>query len=159
MLNSRLVECAGPFTMRSGFRRVRQVDVLAALRSSLPAAQRWLAGGRQDERRAGYGGLGAGAAVERLAAHVPAGLDDRTRGHLAGFAVRVGTRRLSDASLWLAEAGAPDAAEVAGLQARLLGSVQYSLVAGETQRAATTLRHLAATYDDLRAAVAAACRT
>lgn len=97
--------------------------------------------------------------MERLAAHVPAGLDDRTRGHLAGFAIRVGTRRLSGASLWLAEAGAPDAAEIAGLQARLLGSVQYSLVAGETQRAATALRHLAATYDDLRAAVAAACRT
>ncbi|MCL3995472.1 hypothetical protein [Streptomyces lavenduligriseus] len=155
--NSELVDCAGPFTMRSGFRRVRQVNVLAALRSSLPTAQRWLVGGRQDERRAGHGGLGAGAAVERLAAYMLAGLDDRTRGHLAGFAVRVGTRRLSDASLWLAEVGAPDAAEIADFQARLLGSVQYSLVAGETQTAAATLRQLAATYDDLRAAVAAAC--
>ncbi|MEU0211297.1 hypothetical protein ABZ235_33860 [Streptomyces canus] len=157
--NSQLVECAGPFTMRSEFRRVRRVDVPAALRSSLPTAQRWLAGGGQDERPAPRGAVGAGAAVERLAAHVPAGLDDRTRGHLAGFAVRVGARRLSDASLWLAEVGAPDAAEIAGLQARLLGSVQYSLVAGATQAAAATLQQLAATYDDLCDAVAAACGT
>lgn len=158
--NSELVECADPFTMRSGFRRVREIDVLGALRSSLSAARRWLAGtGRQDEHRTGHGGLGAGAAVERLAAHMPAGLDDRTRDHLAGFAVRVGTRRLSDASLWLAEIGALGAAEIADLQARLLGSVQYSLVAGETQTAAATLRQLAATYDDLRVAVAAACGT
>ncbi|MEU3735206.1 hypothetical protein AB0E81_38355 [Streptomyces sp. NPDC033538] len=157
--NSQLVECAGPFTMRSEFRRVRRVDVPAALRSSLPTAQRWLAGGGQDERPAPRGALGAGAAVERLAAHVPAGLDDRTRGHLAGFAVRVGARRLSDASLWLAEVGAPDAAEIAGPQARLLGSVQYSLVAGAAQAAAATLQQLAATYDDLCDAVAAACGT
>lgn len=157
--NSRLVECAGPFTMRSDFRRVRQVDVLAALRSSLPAAQRWLAGGRHDERPAPPGALGAGAAVERLAACMPAGLDERTRSHLAGFAVRVGARRLSDASLWLAEVDAPDAAEIAGVQARLLGSVQYSLVAGETQAVAATLQLLAATYDDLCDAIAATCGT
>ncbi|MEU9578320.1 hypothetical protein [Streptomyces chilikensis] len=157
--NSRLVECGGPFTMRSVFRRVRQTDVLSALRSSLPTAQRWLAGGRQDEYRAGHGSRGAAAAVARLAGSVLAGLDDRTHRHLAGFAVRVGARRLSDASLWLAEVGAPDAAKITGLQARLLGSVQYSLVAGATQTAAATLRHLAATYDDLCAAVAATCGT
>jgi hypothetical protein len=97
--------------------------------------------------------------VERLAACLPAGLDERTRGHLAGFAVRVGARRLADASSWLVEVGAADAAEIAGLQARLLGSVQYSLVAGRPRAAAATLRQLAATYDDLRAAVAAVCGT
>ncbi|MFD8393948.1 hypothetical protein ACFV2N_33260 [Streptomyces sp. NPDC059680] len=157
--NSQLVECAAPFTMRSEFRRVRRVGVLAALRSSLPTAQRWLAGGRQDDRRAGHGDLGTGAAVERLATHMLAGLDDRTRGHMAGLAGWVGTRRLSDASMWLAEVGAPDAAENAGLQARLFGSVQYGLVAGETQTAAATLQQLAAIYYALRAAVATACGT
>ena len=143
--------------MRSDFRRVRQVDVLAALRNSLPAAQRWLAGGRQDECLTPPGALGEGAAVERLAAQIPAGLADRTHGHLVGFAIRVGTRRLSDASLWLGQVGARDAAEVAGLQARLLGSVQYSLVAGETQAAAATLRQLAGTYGDLCVTLGAAC--
>jgi hypothetical protein len=155
--NSQLVECTGPFTMRSDFRRVRQVDFLAALRNSLPAAQQWLAGGRQEECLTQHSALGGGAAVERLAAQILAGLDNRTRDHLAGFAVRVGTRRLSDASLWLGEVSALDAAEVAGLQARLLGSVQYSLVAGETQAAAATLRQLADGYGDLRTALGAAC--
>ncbi|MCT9138639.1 cysteine peptidase family C39 domain-containing protein [Streptomyces violarus] len=153
--NSQMVECAGPFTMRSDFRRVRQVDVLAALRNSLPAAQRWLDVGRQDEGQTQHGALGGGAAVERLAAQVLTGLDDRTLGHLTGFAVRVGTRRLSDASLWLGEVGAREAAEVADLQARLLGSVQYSLVADEAQAAAAMLRQLAGTYDDLRTALGA----
>ncbi|MEU9171541.1 hypothetical protein AB0D34_27690 [Streptomyces sp. NPDC048420] len=153
--NSRLVECAGPFAMRSNFRRVRQVDVLAALRNSLPAAQRWLAGGRQDECQTPPCALGQGAAVERLAAQILAGLDDRTHRHLAGFAVRVGTRRLTDASLWLGQVGARNAAEVAGFQARLLGSVQYDLVAGETEAAAATLRQLAHTYGDLRNALEA----
>jgi hypothetical protein len=155
--NSLLVECASPFTMRSDFRRVRQVDVLAALRTTLPAARRWLAGGGQGEPAAPGGDLRAAAAVARLASHLPAGLDDRTRSHLANFAVRVGARRLSDASWWLAEVGAPEAAAIAGRQARLLGAAQYGLVAGETRAAAAALRQLAAGYDDLCDAVAAAC--
>ncbi|MCI3273514.1 hypothetical protein [Streptomyces cylindrosporus] len=154
--NSRLMECAGPFTMRSDFRRVRQVDVLAALRNSLPAAQRWLAGGRQDECQTQPDVLGQGAAVERLASQILAGLDDRTHDHLAGFAVRVGTRRLSDASLWLGQAGARNAAETAGFQARLLGSVQYNLVAGERQAAAAMLRQLVNSYGHLRNELGAA---
>ncbi|TLS47162.1 hypothetical protein FE633_06360 [Streptomyces montanus] len=38
-------------------------------------------------------------------------------------------------------------------QARLLGNVQYSLVAGDTPSAAAALRQLAAAYDELGAAV------
>jgi hypothetical protein len=153
--NSRLVECAGPFTMRSDFRRRSQVDVRSALRSSLPAARRWLADGRHDTLPAGNSAWGGAAAVERLAADVLAGLDDRTRGHLTGFAVRVGTRRLSDASLWLAELGLGDAAEIAGLQARLLGGVQHPLVADDVHAAAAALRRLAGTYEQLRTALVA----
>ncbi|MFH9733865.1 hypothetical protein [Streptomyces sp. NPDC017260] len=149
-----LVECADPFTMRSAFQRMRQVDVRAALRRSLATAQQWLSG-QPAESRTPHGALGSGAAVERLAASVQAGLDDRTRGHLAGFAVRVGARRLSDASLWLAELGATRASEIADHQARLLGSVQYRLVVGETPAVTAALRELAATYDTLCAALAA----
>ncbi|WP_369228654.1 hypothetical protein AB5J52_49510 (plasmid) [Streptomyces sp. R39] len=148
-----LVECAGPFTMRSAFQRMRQVDTRAALRHSLAVAQRWLSG-QPNESRTRDGALGGGAAVERLAASVQTGLDDRTRGHLAGFAIRVGARRLSDASLWLAELGATLAAEITDHQARLLGSVQYRLVVGEMPAAAAALQELAATYDTLGAALA-----
>ncbi|MEU9338508.1 hypothetical protein AB0D49_36060 [Streptomyces sp. NPDC048290] len=147
--DSRAVEFAAPFTLRSEFRRVRDVDVLDAVRNSLPAARIWLSADGPD----GEPGGGAAEAVERLAARVRAGLDAATRAHLTGFAVRVGTRRLSDAALWLGRAGASEAAEVAGRQARLLGSAQYGLAVGDGDRAATALERLAGTYAELRGAL------
>jgi hypothetical protein len=130
-----------PFTMRAGFHRVRDVDVATALRASLPDAVRWL------EASA------AGDTVERLAGLVTAGLDEQTYGHLVHFAVRVGTRRLADASVWLGTIGHARAAEIADMQARLLGAVQYDLVTGDHPAAATALRKLAPTYAQLRVAL------
>ncbi|WP_328773447.1 hypothetical protein [Streptomyces sp. NBC_00286] len=45
------------------------------------------------------------------------------------------------------------ASDVAQRQARLLGSVQDRLVAGDTQSAASALRQLAAGYEELGAAL------
>ncbi|MFG2026474.1 hypothetical protein [Streptomyces sp. NPDC048825] len=143
--------CAGPFTMRSDFRRTEQVDVSTALRRSLPAALGWLTGQHSGPGRPLKDG--GAAAVERLADDVQAGLDDRTLSHLAEFAIRVGTRRLADASLWLAEIDEMRASGIAERQARLLGSVQYGLVVGDTRSAAGALRQLAAGYDELGAAL------
>jgi hypothetical protein len=142
------VECAGPFTMRSEFRRVRPVEVETALRAALPLALEWLTGRKAD------GAWGGAAALERLADGVRAGLDDRTRTHLVNFAVRVGVRRLADASVWLDTIGEARAAAAADEQARLLGSVQYTLVADDTGAAAATLRRMAVTHDRLRSALA-----
>ena len=82
-----------PFTMRAGFHRTRDVDVPTAFRLSLPEAVRWLEG--------------AGQTVERFAEFVTAGLDEGVdpHGHLVHFAVRVGARRLADASAWLGTIG------------------------------------------------------
>lgn len=141
-----------PYTMRAGFRRVREVDVATALRGSLPDAVRWL------EASAGCsttGGLAsAGDTVERLADLVATGPDEHTYGHLVQFAVRVGTRRLADASVWLGTIGHDSAAEIADAQARLLGAVQYDLVAADHRSAATALRTLAPMYARLRSALA-----
>jgi hypothetical protein len=63
---------AEPFTMRSGFRRVRDVAVTDALRASLPATRRLL----------GPDGESPGAAVERFAGLVAAGLSPQHEGHL-----------------------------------------------------------------------------
>jgi hypothetical protein len=131
-----------PFTMRAGFHRVRDVDVEAAVRGSLPAAVRWLDASPD-----------AGDTVERIAGLVAAGLDAQTHGHLVHFAVRVGARRLADASAWLGGIGYDTAAEIADAQARLLGGVQYDLVAGDQLAAAAALRKLAPTYTHLRAAL------
>jgi hypothetical protein len=141
-----------PFTMRAGFHRIRDVDVATALRRSLPDAIRWLDASAGEPATAGL--PGAGNTVERLADLVIAGLDEHTCGHLVHFAVRVGTRRLADASAWLGTIGHDRAAEIADMQARLLGTVQYDLVTGDHLAAAAALRKLAPTYAQLRVALA-----
>jgi hypothetical protein len=75
-------------------------------------------------------------------------------GHLIYFAIKAGARRLTDAATALACIGRDQAAAVATRQARLVGSLQYSLVAGANESAAETLRQLAPTYDELAAALA-----
>jgi hypothetical protein len=134
---------AEPFTMRSRFRRVREVAVTDALRASLPAARRLL---NPD-------GESPGAAVERFAGLVAAGLTPRHEAHLVHFAVRVGARRLADAAMWLARLGLDDAAAVAERQARLVGELQYPLVRGDRQRVIELLGRLAPTYAELEAAL------
>ncbi|TWF79581.1 hypothetical protein FHX44_115514 [Pseudonocardia hierapolitana] len=137
---------AEPFTMRTGFRRVREVAVADALRASLPAARRLL---NPD-------GESPGAAVERFAGLVAAGLSPRHEAHLVHFAVRVGARRLADATAWLARLGLADAAAVAERQARLVGGLQYPLVRGHRERVSELLARFAPTYEELDAALAAA---
>ena len=133
---------AEPFTMRSRFRRVREVTVIDALRASLPTARRLLDAGS------------AGAAVERFAGLVADGLSPQHEAHLVHFAVRVGAHRLADAAMWLAHLGLDDASAVADRQARLVGGLQYPLVRGDRQRAVELLGRLVPTYEELATALA-----
>lgn len=137
---------AEPFTMRTGFRRVREVAVTDALRASLPAARRLLS----------PDGESPGAAVGRFAGLVAAGLTARHEGHLVHFAVRVGARRLADAAAGFAQLGLADAAAVAERQARLVGGLQYPLVRGDRKRVIELLTRLAPTYAELDAALGVA---
>ncbi|WP_232662888.1 hypothetical protein [Pseudonocardia sp. TRM90224] len=133
---------AEPFTMLSGFRRTRDVDVLDALAASLPQAR----------DRLGNGASSAAAAT-KLAGMIAAGPDEGLRAHLANFAVKVGTRRLADAATSLSRIGATAAAAVATEQARLLGALQYPLVMGDNTAAAHLLHQLASTYPQLAASL------
>jgi len=135
------------YTLRSQFRRVRPVSEEEALLACLPRAAAWLA--QRDDVEVPPGTIGGGRGIDRLADMVLAGLDPGTHGHLVHFAIRVGARRLADAATALAGLGRTDAAEVAGEQARLVGSLQYELVAGSIERAAETLRTLGPTYERL----------
>ncbi|GLH96057.1 hypothetical protein [Phytohabitans aurantiacus] len=139
------------YTMRSDFRRVRDVTTEAALHAALPGAVAWLRG--RDDLAMPPGTIGGAAAVDRLAGMVAGGLDSRTRDHLAHFAIRVGARRLTDAATALAGLGHGRAAAVATRQARLVGSLQYDVVSGRTSAAAETLRRLAPTYEELATAL------
>jgi hypothetical protein len=140
-----------PYTMRSAFRRARQVTVEAALRAALPGAVAWLRG--RDDLPVPTGTIGGAAAVHRLTEQVTDGLDPAVHGHLVHFALRVGARRLADAATALAGIGHDRAAAIATRQARLVGSLQHDLVNGHPASAADTLRQLAPTYDELAAAL------
>jgi hypothetical protein len=140
---------ATPYTMRSNFRRRREVSAADALRAALPGAVAWLRG--RADRAVPPGTIGGGAAVLRCADLVAQGLDSGVRGHLVYFAIKVGARRLADAATALAGLGNDRAAAVATRQARLVGSLQFDIVAGNSEVAATTLRQLAPTYDELAA--------
>lgn len=143
---------AAPYTMRSDFRRVREVAAEEALRAALPGAVAWLRG--RDDLTVLPGTIGGEAAALRLADVVSSGLDAGTRGHLVYFAIKVGARRLADAATALAWLGNDRAAAVATRQARLVGSLQYDIVAAASESAAATLRRLAPTYGELAAALA-----
>ena len=143
-----------PFVLRTGFVRRRRVTPVDALRQSLPDAGRWLAG--RDDLPMPPGSLGGAAAVETLADMVAQGMPSGIRTLLTAFGVRVGARRLNDASTCLAELGLSQAASIAQGQARILGSLQYPLVHGDDQAAAALLRQLAPTYAQLHTAVGTA---
>ncbi|MEE6261232.1 hypothetical protein [Plantactinospora sonchi] len=140
-----------PYTMRSDFVRVREISTEEALRAALPGAVSWLRG--LHDVPVPPGTVGGAAAVELLAERLVAGLDPEVHGFLAHFAIRVGARRLSDAATALAGLGLDAAATVAARQARLVGSLQYDVVAGDTASAAGTLHRLAPTYEELATAL------
>ncbi|GAA2077466.1 hypothetical protein GCM10009801_33590 [Streptomyces albiaxialis] len=144
-----VIYCDESYVMRAGFTVEREVAPRDALRAALPGAVAWL-GGRTD-RDVPPGTLGGAEAVEELARQL---LEDRLapgiHDMLAHFAVRVGVRRLADASTCLAELGLAAPADVLSGQARLLGAFQHPLVRGDAKSAAAVLHDLAPTYDQLR---------
>ncbi|WP_200841265.1 hypothetical protein [Geminicoccus flavidas] len=140
-----------PFTMRTNFRRVREVRADEVIRASLPTAIQWLS--MEGDREVAPGSLGNGEAAERLAALVEAGCDDELRGHLIHFAVRVGARRLGDAATCLARVDYVNAARIAAEQAQLVGSMQYPLATGDDAAAASAVRALALPYTQLLSAL------
>jgi hypothetical protein len=127
-----------PYSTRVGFRRVREVDVPAAIRASLQNAVKLLEGPE------------AGAAAEGFADIVEAGLNQHLYYHMVDFMVCAGARRLADAAYLLAGAGVAGPAKVLEHQARLVGSLQLPLITSDYPTAAAALRKLAPTYEQLR---------
>lgn len=136
-----------PYTMRTDFTQVTRVSADAAVRGALPRAVTWLA--VEPTHPMPTGSLANGDAALALAGLLDAG-DDNVREHLVHFAIRVGARRLTDAATCLHRAGCTDAAATLDRQARLVGSLQHSVVTGDSGAAGHTLRALAPTYDTLR---------
>jgi len=145
------VSYGDPYTMRTDFVKVAEVKDTDAIRSIIPNAVAWLS--METDEQMPPGSLGNGEAAERVAQMIEAGAGNGLREHLIYFAIRVGARRLSDTADCLHLAGYHQGAEIAATQARLVGSLQHPMVTGDLPRAALALRHLAPTYDLLRAAL------
>ncbi|QIG49632.1 hypothetical protein G5V57_19085 [Nordella sp. HKS 07] len=146
------VSYGSPYTLRSGFVRERRVSEEEVIQASIPANLEWLAMQRGDGMPPGS--LGNGEAALALAAMVDAGPDEELRSHLIHFAIRVGARRAADAATCLARIGLTEASRIADRQARLIGSMQHPLAAGDRRDAAAALRGLASTYVELLTALA-----
>ncbi|WP_054311932.1 hypothetical protein [Mesorhizobium sp. 1M-11] len=147
--SARTLSYGTPYTTRTGFVRQREVSERDAISASIPAARRWLS--MAGVSGMPEGSLGNGAAAEALAGLVGGGCDESLRAHLIHFAVRVGARRANDAAACLARIGHEEAARIMASQARLIGSLQHSLVVGDDERAAAALRTLGPTYGELLA--------
>lgn len=145
------VDYGSPFTMRTGFRRLRAVTEEAIIRASLPAALKWLSMG--VDATLPTGSLGNGAAAERLAQLIETRSDAALRGHLMDFAVRVGARRAADAASCLVRIGLPEAAMIMAEQAQRVGALQHPLAIGDDAGVAALLRQLAPTYARLEQAL------
>lgn len=145
------ISYGSPYTMRSGFRQIEKVSEVDVIKASVPTAIQWLS--MRGDHAMPAGSLGNGDAAEGLAALIENGCDAELRGHLIHFAIRVGARRAADAATCLARAGYIEASEIAGEQARLIGSAQHPLVIGDDAAAAMMLRALAPTYDRLLSAL------
>jgi hypothetical protein len=137
------------YTIRSNFEHVRRVSEHAALLACLPLAAAWLT--QRDNVDVPPGTIGGRDGTDRLAEMILAGLEPGVLGHMVHFAIRVGARRLADAATALTNLGLDEAADVASEQARLVGSLQYELVAGSAERAADAVRTLGPTYATLAA--------
>lgn len=128
-----------PFVLRTGFERVRDVSVDAALTGSLPRAVDYLAASADS--------------ADRIAGLVESGLSEDARDLLGAFVIRVGARRLADASTSLARLGLEHAAAVALDQARIVGGLQHPLVRGDDASLAHEIRRLGPGYARLREAL------
>ena len=145
------LEYGEPFTMRTGFKRLREFSEEETIRASIPAGIRWLS--MDGDYELPPGSLGNGKAAEALARLIEAGCEEELRGHLIHFAIRVGARRAADAATCLRRVGHDAAAEIAGEQAQLIGTLQHSLTMREDVAGAAALRRLAPTYEGLLSAL------
>ncbi|WP_026929339.1 hypothetical protein [Glycomyces tenuis] len=135
------------YTARTAFTRAREVEPAEAIESTIGTAIAWLTGEHVHPVRPGT--LRNREAAERLAAMVEEGLPEETHGHLAHFAIHVGARRLADAAVCLSGIGLSSSAALAARQSELVGSLQYEVTTGRTERAAAALRALGPTYGEL----------
>lgn len=142
-----------PYMLRTDFRRVAAVSEENVIRRSIVTARGWLSMEGHAQHDMPPGSVSNGTAAQQLARMVQTEYTPGLRAHLIHFAIRVGARRLADASACLSRVGYGAAANIMARQARLVGSLQYSLVQDDIAAAVETLGALAGTYEELERAL------
>ena len=135
-----------PYSMRTGFQRVREVSPSQALAELLPLAASWAKG---RDLPVPPGTLGGRAGLERLALHIEQDFTEDLRGMLIQFGIRVGARRKADGAYALDLIGQKDIADLLQKQAQILGALQYPAVARQTQELAKGLHQLGELHEQL----------
>ena len=130
-----------PYTMRAGFRQVKQVSRAEMIEHTLPVIHQNVQ--NQEEHLPNgltiYGGMQVFPRLARdLRKPVPAGLANS----LYRFALPLAARRALDAAAFLQEAGKPTAAAYLQEQAQLFGLAQYRAVQKKWTKVATLIEQL-----------------
>ncbi len=109
-----------PFTMRADFHRLKDIGRQEMIARTLPLL-------RENIQRdpGGPEVYGSVRALRLLAETLRADAPDHLASHLLFFALPLAVRRKLDAQAFLAEEKQPEAADLLGQQARLLGQAQY----------------------------------
>lgn len=134
-----------PYSMRTDFACVQEVDSLEALQVSLPLAAAWARG---RELPVPPGTLGGLAGLERLAEWAESQLDESLRQMLTGFSICLGARRQNDAAQSLHRIGETELALHFQQQARILGALQYAAVIGDGAALGKGFRRLAQMHSE-----------
>ena len=95
------------------------------------------------------GTLVASVGILALADMVESGIEPWQHGHLVNFAVRLGARRLIDASAAARAVDRSEAADHLAAMARMVGSTHHPLVVNDHHTVAERLRRVAPLYDEL----------
>lgn len=133
-----------PFEMRHGFSRTQEIQAADALDASIPAAKGWSIG--RDDLPVPPGTIGGAEGIEALAQKFDDDPGPMIPAVMANFGIRLGSRRLHDASVCLRHIGREDAALILEMQSASLGALQYPVVVGNHATVAEGLRRLAPMY-------------
>ncbi|WP_273841680.1 hypothetical protein [Rubrobacter calidifluminis] len=134
----------GPYTLRSGFRRVEEVRREESISRTLPLA--WENVEHDPGGPVAYGGP---RALRMLAGDLRREMPPVLVGHLTHFALPLAARRGLDAARFLREACREEAAGILEGQARLFGEAQYLAVRRRWPEVAAVVERLAGMEEEL----------
>lgn len=136
------------WTMRTDFKRVAKYTEEEVIKRSIKNAVACLSGDKGAEMPPGS--KMNGDATQILATRIKEDFNGPLKGLLTMFAIRSGARSAADGATCLSKVGYHEAAKLMETQARLIGSLQYTLTRGDKGDAIKVLGELEGVYGKLK---------